>query len=119
MTYSLVHVNEKQDCESYHGIRRAVLFEARGIHGYDAKHADEYLPNHHPLLLTGMNGMFRGSECCAGTKKRIIIGKLSLEGDPSPVAEDVAVSAGRRAAFWTSDAGILVYRSGTASVKFS
>jgi hypothetical protein len=44
-------------------------------------------------------------------------GKLHLEGEPVPVAEDVAVNGIRRAAFWTSDAGLLVYRSGQASTK--
>jgi Tol biopolymer transport system component len=39
-------------------------------------------------------------------------GKLLLEGDPAPVAEEIAVNLLQRAAFWTSDAGLLVYRNG-------
>jgi eukaryotic-like serine/threonine-protein kinase len=41
-------------------------------------------------------------------------GKLLLEGDPAPVAEEIAVNAPQRAAFWMSDAGLLVYRNGGA-----
>jgi dipeptidyl aminopeptidase/acylaminoacyl peptidase len=45
-------------------------------------------------------------------------GKLRLEGDPSQVAEEIAMNSGlRRPAFWTSDAGLLLYRSGPATVK--
>jgi eukaryotic-like serine/threonine-protein kinase len=43
--------------------------------------------------------------------------KLRLEGDPAPLAEDVA-TRGRgnsRAAFWTSAAGLLLYRTGGGS----
>ncbi|HEV2198667.1 MAG TPA: protein kinase [Bryobacteraceae bacterium] len=36
---------------------------------------------------------------------------LRLEGDPTPLAEDIALN-GNRAAFWTSGAGLLVYRTG-------
>ena len=43
--------------------------------------------------------------------------KLRLEGDPTPLAEDVAVGPPIRAAFWTSDAGVLVYRTGDAYQK--
>ena len=39
---------------------------------------------------------------------------LRLEGDATPLAEDVAAPAGPRAGFWTSDAGLLVYRTGSA-----
>jgi serine/threonine protein kinase len=41
-------------------------------------------------------------------------GKLLLEGDPAPVAEEIAVNEIQRAAFWASDAGLLVSRSGGA-----
>ena len=44
--------------------------------------------------------------------QRFDAGKLRLEGDPVPVAEDVSVNGLQRAAFWTSDRGLLVYRSG-------
>ena len=44
--------------------------------------------------------------------QRFDAGSLRLEGDPAPVADGVAVNNLRRAAFWTSDAGLLVYRTG-------
>jgi Tol biopolymer transport system component len=37
--------------------------------------------------------------------------KLRLQGDPVVVVQDVAVNAANRAAFWASDAGLLVYRT--------
>jgi Tol biopolymer transport system component len=40
---------------------------------------------------------------------------LRLEGDPVAMAQNVAVNALHRAAFWPSDAGLLVYRAGPAS----
>ena len=42
-------------------------------------------------------------------------GKLRLAGDPTLLAEDVAVNGIQRAAYWTSDAGILLHRSGQAT----
>jgi Tol biopolymer transport system component len=43
--------------------------------------------------------------------QRFDAGNLRLEGDPRPLVEDVAM-LGSRAAFWVSDAGLLVYRTG-------
>jgi Tol biopolymer transport system component len=43
--------------------------------------------------------------------QRFDAGNLRPEGDPTPLAEDIALN-GNRAAFWTSDAGLLVYRTG-------
>jgi len=38
--------------QAYHAIRRAVLFEARGLVGvYDENHPDEHLDGHYPLVL--------------------------------------------------------------------
>jgi GNAT superfamily N-acetyltransferase len=52
MSHELVIVQTSDDWEAYHRIRRTVLFEARGRFGlYDTKHADEFRPNHFPLLL--------------------------------------------------------------------
>jgi eukaryotic-like serine/threonine-protein kinase len=48
--------------------------------------------------------------------QRFDAGNLRLEGDPAPLAEDVALG-GNRAAFWTSDAGLLVYRTGLNANK--
>jgi dipeptidyl aminopeptidase/acylaminoacyl peptidase len=49
--------------------------------------------------------------------QRFDAGKLLLEGDPAALAEDVAMNPLQRAAFWTSDAGLLVYRAGGNSGK--
>ena len=43
--------------------------------------------------------------------QRFDAGNLRTQGDPSPLAEDIALNA-NRAAFWASDAGLFVYRSG-------
>ena len=52
MTYEFVQVSTPEDWEAYHRIRREELFEARDRVGvYDAEHADEYKPEHTPLLL--------------------------------------------------------------------
>ena len=51
MAYELVKVATEGDWRDYHSLRRKVLWEARGRSNYDEKHADEYLPAHHPLLL--------------------------------------------------------------------
>jgi Tol biopolymer transport system component len=47
--------------------------------------------------------------------QRFDAGSLRLEGDPTPVADDVAVlSSLHAAAFWASDSGLLAYRGGVA-----
>jgi hypothetical protein len=51
MAYELVKVTSESDWRDYHSLRRQVLWEARGRSNYDDRHADEYLPTHHPLLL--------------------------------------------------------------------
>jgi N-acetylglutamate synthase-like GNAT family acetyltransferase len=51
VAYELVHVKDDADWLSYHAIRRDVLWEARGIAGYDDKRPEERLPNRYPLLL--------------------------------------------------------------------
>jgi serine/threonine protein kinase/Tol biopolymer transport system component len=48
--------------------------------------------------------------------QRFDAGNLRPEGDPAPLAEDIARN-GSRPAFWTSDAGLLVYRVGGNSDK--
>jgi Tol biopolymer transport system component len=40
-------------------------------------------------------------------------GSLRLSGDPAIVAENILTTSGGRAAFWASDAGVLVYRAGS------
>jgi Tol biopolymer transport system component len=49
--------------------------------------------------------------------QRFDAGNLRPEGDPAPLAEDVARSPAQRAAFWTSDAGLLAYRTSQNFVK--
>ena len=51
MAYTLVEVTTESDWRDYHSLRREVLWEARGQSGYDDRHADEYAPSNHPLLL--------------------------------------------------------------------
>lgn len=48
---SLDKVVEEEDWRDYHHIRRMVLFESRGLFGYDPNHPDEYCPTNDPLLL--------------------------------------------------------------------
>ena len=55
MSYELVNVAAESDWRDYHSLRRHVLWEARGLSGYNDKHPDEYLAAHHPLLLK-LNG---------------------------------------------------------------
>ncbi len=47
----LRRVQSESDRAAYHTIRRAVLFEARGLSGYNADHPDEQVPTNHALLL--------------------------------------------------------------------
>ena len=51
MGYVLAKVTTESDWRAYHAIRRCVLWEARGLRGYDEHYPDEYLPANHPLLL--------------------------------------------------------------------
>ncbi len=51
MGYQLIKVTTESDWLDYHSLRREVLWEARGLSGYDERHGDEYLPANHPLLL--------------------------------------------------------------------
>jgi len=43
---------------------------------------------------------------------------LRVSGDPTPIAEDVPANGIQRAAYWTSDAGILMHRSGQTADKY-
>jgi N-acetylglutamate synthase-like GNAT family acetyltransferase len=51
MSYELIDVTTESDWREYHSLRRRVLWEQRGLTGYDETHADEYKTAHHPLLL--------------------------------------------------------------------
>jgi serine/threonine protein kinase/Tol biopolymer transport system component len=43
--------------------------------------------------------------------------KMSLSGDPTPVAEDLALRPPTRAPFWASEAGLLAYRTGDVEAR--
>jgi N-acetylglutamate synthase-like GNAT family acetyltransferase len=47
----LIEVADPDDWLVYHSIRRTVLFEERGLRGYDPDHPDEHAPANLPLLL--------------------------------------------------------------------
>ncbi|PDT30784.1 GNAT family N-acetyltransferase [Rhizobium sp. L9] len=47
----VVQVSTPQQWEAYHEIRRSVLFDVRGLAGYDANHPDDRMPGHLPMLL--------------------------------------------------------------------
>ncbi|WP_245497540.1 GNAT family N-acetyltransferase [Rhizobium ruizarguesonis] len=47
----VVQVSADEHWNAYHDIRRAVLFEARGLIGYDASHPDDRRDGYFPLLL--------------------------------------------------------------------
>lgn len=51
MAYELIKVTTESDWRDYHSLRRQVLSEARGRSGYNERHADEYVPTNHSLLL--------------------------------------------------------------------
>lgn len=51
MGYVLDKVTTESDWRDYHALRRSILWDARGLSGYDEHHSDEYLPANHPLLL--------------------------------------------------------------------
>jgi GNAT superfamily N-acetyltransferase len=47
----LVRVSSQLEWEAYHQIRRHVLFDLRGLSGYDEHHPDDRKPNHIPLIF--------------------------------------------------------------------
>lgn len=51
MVIELVKVAREDQWTAYHHIRRLVLFERRGLEGYDENHPDDVATGHIPLLL--------------------------------------------------------------------
>ncbi|QSY95261.1 GNAT family N-acetyltransferase [Rhizobium bangladeshense] len=51
MGTELLQVKEVEDWQAYHAIRRHVLFDLRGLDGYDDNHPDEHETSHIPPLL--------------------------------------------------------------------
>ncbi|CAN7256210.1 GNAT family N-acetyltransferase [Rhizobium leguminosarum] len=47
----VVQVSADEHWNAYHDIRRTVLFEVRGLTGYDANHPDDRRDGYFPLLL--------------------------------------------------------------------
>ncbi|MFC3326145.1 GNAT family N-acetyltransferase [Mesorhizobium cantuariense] len=47
----LKRVESDGDWAAYHHIRKRVLWEDRGLDGYDERHPDDRLAGNHPLLL--------------------------------------------------------------------
>ncbi|MER9304729.1 GNAT family N-acetyltransferase [Mesorhizobium sp. M0293] len=47
----LKRVESDGDWAAYHRIRKRVLWEDRGLDGYDERHPDDRLASNHPLLL--------------------------------------------------------------------
>lgn len=49
--YGLRPLISKSDWSMFHRIRKSVLWDARGLEGYDPEHPDDRNPNNHPFLL--------------------------------------------------------------------
>ena len=74
----IVEVATPEQWQSYHDIRRTVLFEARGLTGYNANHPDDRMQGHMPVLL-----MFRTTP--VGTAR------LDVMGDREACVRTVAI----------------------------
>ncbi|MBB2749762.1 UNVERIFIED_ORG: GNAT superfamily N-acetyltransferase [Rhizobium aethiopicum] len=74
----VVEVATPEQWQSYHDIRRSVLFEARGLTGYNANHPDDRMQGHMPVLL-----MFRTTPVGAA--------RLDLMGDSEACVRTVAI----------------------------
>ncbi|UWU30787.1 GNAT family N-acetyltransferase [Rhizobium sp. WSM1274] len=51
LTLEVVRVSADAHWDAYHAIRRQVLFEDRGLTGYDEHHPDDHRDGHFPFLL--------------------------------------------------------------------
>lgn len=59
-TLRLLQAEDEEGWKAYHGIRRHVLFELRGLDFYDEDHPDEHREGHFPLLCS-VDGMPAGT----------------------------------------------------------
>ena len=72
------------------------------------------------LLLAESNAAFAPPHFLLFTRQRTLVAQrldvstLKLVGEPSPIVDDVLLTANGRAAFGASDAGVLAYRTGEA-----
>lgn len=83
MTSELVRVAHEDHWQAYHHIRRHVLYELRGLDGYNDKHPDEHRREHIPFLfLQGGNPV--------GTVR------FDLESDGQAVVRLVAILPARQ-----------------------
>ncbi|MBB3308416.1 GNAT superfamily N-acetyltransferase [Rhizobium sp. BK196] len=79
----LVKVSRQAEWEAYHRIRRHVLFDLRGLSGYDDRHPDDRKPEHLPLIFVD------GSEPVGAVR-------LDFMGDGNGVVRTVAIVAERQ-----------------------
>ncbi|WP_390624512.1 GNAT family N-acetyltransferase [Rhizobium terricola] len=79
----MVRVSSQPDWEAYHQIRRHVLFDLRGLSGYDDHHPDDRKPEHIPLVFTD------GAEFVGALR-------LDLTANKNGVVRTVAIVAERQ-----------------------
>ncbi|MUO79987.1 GNAT family N-acetyltransferase [Agrobacterium vitis] len=79
----LVRVSSQPEWEAYHQIRRHVLFDLRGLSGYDEHHPDDRKPEHLPLIFVD------GDEFVGAVR-------LDLTGNGNGVVRTVAIVAERQ-----------------------
>ncbi|MGM4986526.1 GNAT family N-acetyltransferase [Rhizobium sp. 11_C7_N12_5] len=78
LTLRVIPVTSSGDWAAYHEIRRRVLFEARGLDGYDPDHPDDRKDGHFPLLL------LRGTVAVGAAR-------LDIIGDDQAIVRTVAI----------------------------
>jgi GNAT superfamily N-acetyltransferase len=79
----LVRVSSQPEWEAYHRIRRHVLFDLRGLSGYDEHHPHDRKPKHIPLVFAD------GDEFVGAVR-------LDFTGDGNGVVRTVAIVAERQ-----------------------
>ena len=79
------------------------------------KESHRVIPGHSKAIYARPQGRYRGYLLWMRGQTLVaqpFDGKMRVESDPIPLAEDVAENPLDRAAFWVSDNGLLLYRSG-------
>lgn len=79
----LVQVLTQPEWAAYHQIRRHVLFDLRGLTGYDDQHPDDRKPKHLPLIFV------EGEDALGAVR-------LDLNEDGSGIVRTVAIVADRQ-----------------------
>jgi hypothetical protein len=88
-TLRLLQAEDEEGWSVYHGIRRHVLFELRGVGSCDEGHPDEHRQGHFPLLFR-VDGSL--------PEQRALMSRMmsaSYGGLRSPLNSRARVSAGR------------------------